>query len=192
MDFRKDLWLSILAGVAISLGCWIYLSVPDKTIGAVLFSCGLLAVRAMNLNLFTGKVQFALTGKYPTGYYIIVLMGNMVGVLLTTIMSFKLTGFAARQVAILKENQSFIESFIKGIGCGALMTIATYRKAPLYVSVFCVSAFIIAGFNHCVADAYYFLCGGTVSVNWFTTLAGNIVGGIIMGTVNEQYRRNRR
>ena len=45
-----------MAGMAIALGCCLYLLAPNPTIGAVLFSCGLLCVRIYKLNLFTGKI----------------------------------------------------------------------------------------------------------------------------------------
>ena len=60
------------------------------------------------------------------------------------------------------------------------MTIATYKKTPLYISVLCVMAFLMAGFNHCVADSFYlFLQLG----NWYAWLMfiavvlGNLIGG---------------
>ena len=46
------------AGIAIGLGCCLFLLAPNNIIGAVLFSCGLLCVRIYKLTLFTGKVQF--------------------------------------------------------------------------------------------------------------------------------------
>lgn len=57
----KDFGKAVIAGMAISLGCWMFLAVPDKTIGALLFSCGLLSVRIYKLNLFTGKIQYMIT-----------------------------------------------------------------------------------------------------------------------------------
>ena len=53
---KKDLVKAIMAGMAIALGCCLYLLAPNPTIGAVLFSCGLLCVRIYKLNLFTGKI----------------------------------------------------------------------------------------------------------------------------------------
>jgi formate/nitrite transporter FocA (FNT family) len=46
---------SILAGIFIGIGCCLYLSIPDKLIGALCFSLGLLGIRIFQLNLFTGK-----------------------------------------------------------------------------------------------------------------------------------------
>ena len=60
-------------------------------------------------------------------------------------------------------------------------TIATHPKSPLFVSVMGVMAFILAGFNHCIADAFYLLAGGTLTWTWFATLLGNACGGALLG-----------
>ena len=58
MKCIKDFALSILAGIAINIGCVIFLSIENKVIGAVLFAVGLLTVLAFGLNLFTGKAPY--------------------------------------------------------------------------------------------------------------------------------------
>ena len=62
---------SILGGLCIGLGCLIYCSVPDHTLGALLFSCGLLAIRLMKYDLFTGKIQYIITKQHRINYYIL-------------------------------------------------------------------------------------------------------------------------
>ena len=61
-----------------------------------------------------------------------------------------------------------------------LMSLATYQKTPLWVTVMAVATFILAGFNHCIADFYYMLTGGIFSWNLLATIAGNIIGGIFL------------
>lgn len=60
------------------------------------------------------------------------------------------------------------------------MTLATYKETPLYITVLGVFAFIAAGFNHCIADAFYFLASKQFSLNWLAILLGNIIGGILL------------
>ena len=55
---------AVLAGIAIALSGWMYLSAPNPTVGAFLFACGLLSVRIYGLNLFTGKIQYMITKEY--------------------------------------------------------------------------------------------------------------------------------
>lgn len=135
----------------------------------------------MKLELFTGKTQFMTTNAYPPAYYFMVLIGNIIGCLIMAILSSVSIRMRAVPIAISKAEQLPIEALLKGIGCGMLMTIATHKSVPLAVSVMCVAAFILAGFNHCVADAFYLLVTKRFTFIWFATLAGNILGGAMMG-----------
>lgn len=172
---------SILAGACISLGCCIYLSIENKIIGAILFACGLMAVRIIGLDLLTGKAQFILSGKRNIGYYVLVLIGNIFGCFLLALLTSPQMHEGALAIALLKSEQSMAEAFIKGTLCGMLMTIATHEKTPLYVSVLCVVSFILAGFNHCIADAFYLMAGKHFCCSWLATMAGNVVGGALLG-----------
>lgn len=181
MGKNQELFLSsILAGVCISLGCWISISSANAIIGAILFACGLLGVRILDLDLFTGKTQYISLGVDPASFYLICLIGNIIGCFLMAVLTTPAIRGAAFSIALNKANQPIQDAFVRGVACGSLMTIATYRDTPLYVSVFCVTAFILAGFNHCIADAYYMLAAKTFSVSWLATLTGNILGGAIL------------
>ena len=176
----KEFTKSIMAGMAIALGCCLFLLAPNNLIGAVLFSCGLLCVRIYGLNLFTGKVQYIPTDKYPLRYYFIILLGNLLGVIAIWGMTCGLTHEAAIQVAEAKASQDFLIALMKGLGCGMLMSLATYKESPLWMCLLCVPAFILAGFNHCIADAYYALAGGKIGFGFLGTIIGNISGGAVL------------
>ena len=174
-------YLSILAGVAIGLGCWIYCSVSDPILGALLFSCGLLAIRIFKYNLFTGKIQYMITKEYRWFDYLEILAGNIFGIMLMALLARKTPIYdTAIKIGELKASQPIWTAFIKGIGCGALMTIATKKETPLFVTSLCVLAFIAAGFNHCIADAFYFFAAGVSKINWLMIVLGNIVGGLLI------------
>ena len=61
-----------------------------------------------------------------------------------------------------------------------LMSLATYKESPLWMCLICVPAFILGGFNHCIADAYYALAGGAIGASFIATILGNIVGGVLL------------
>ena len=172
-----------MAGMAIALGCCLYLLAPNPIIGAVLFSCGLLCVRIYKLNLFTGKIQFMISEKYKLSYYAIVFIGNLLGVLLIWAVTYQLTWAAATPIALAKAQQSLVVATMKGIGCGMLMSLATYEKSPLWMCLLCVPAFILAGFNHCIADAYYALAGLKIGISFIATIVGNICGGVLLSNL---------
>ena len=171
---------AVFAGMAIALGGWAYLSAPNPMIGAVLFACGLLTVRLYGLHLFTGKVQYMLTKENPWYYYPLILLCNFIGVVIIACWSIPLIHEAAQSVALVKQNQLWTDALFKGIGCGMLMSLATYKETPLWITVLAVATFILAGFNHCIADFYYMLTGGIFSWNLLLTIAGNIIGGIFL------------
>ena len=176
----KDFGKAMIAGMAISLGCWMFLAVPDKAIGALLFSCGLLSVRIYKLNLFTGKIQYMITNQYPWYFYLIVFLGNILGVLL---MALAANSNASAAIASAKASQTLLEAYIKGVGCGMLMSLATYEKSPLWMCILCVMGFILGGFNHCIADAYYMIAAHNISLPIIGTIAGNITGGVIFSNL---------
>jgi formate/nitrite transporter FocA (FNT family) len=173
------LFRSIFAGMAIALGGWAYLSAPNPIIGAVIFACGLLTVRLYKLHLFTGKVQYIITDNEPWYYYPLILLGNFIGVAFIACISYSTVNNAAANIALAKASQPMLTAFVKGIGCGMLMSLATYEKTPLWITVLAVATFILAGFNHCIADFYYMLSGINISFNLVLTILGNIIGGII-------------
>ena len=176
----NKLFKAFIAGIAIALGGWAYLSAPNPIIGAFIFACGLLTVRLYGLHLFTGKVQFMVTKEEPWYYYPLILLFNFIGVIAIAALSWGTIHEAAATIALAKAAQLPIIALVKGFGCGALMSLATYQETPLWVTILAVATFILAGFNHCIADFYYMLAGGQLSWNLLLTILGNIIGGITL------------
>ena len=76
---------------------------------------------------------------------------------------------------------------VLAIGCGFIMTTAVTfaRKGQNLPLLFGVPLFIMCGFPHCVADAYYYLCVPVsfIADNWLSVLIfyvsiviGNFIG----------------
>ena len=176
----NKLFKAWIAGIAIALGGWAYLSAPNPIIGAVIFACGLLTVRLYGLHLFTGRVQFIGTKEEPWYYYPLILICNFIGVAAIAAISYKTVHEPAVAIATIKFTQDPIIALVKGFGCGMLMSLATYKETPLWVTVLAVATFILAGFNHCIADCYYMLVGKQLSWNLLLTILGNVFGGITL------------
>ena len=73
-----------------------------------------------------------------------------------------------------------LSSFILAMGCGAMMHIAYYNfnkgKNPLYV-ILPIMFFMLAGFEHCVANCGFFAMGKVdMSVQDWTRLALIVLG----------------
>ena len=158
-----------MAGVMIAIGGTVFLMTRSKELGAVLFAIGLFAIVVNGLNLFTGQVGYIV--NYSNAYLIrvlVTLVGNFIGtvfmgsILLMTRLSSSLT-MKAEEMIKAKLADSFVSIFILAFFCGILMYLAVngYRTIndPVgkYLAVFLgVAVFILAGFEHCVANMYYF------------------------------------
>jgi formate/nitrite transporter FocA (FNT family) len=80
-------------------------------------------------------------------------------------------------------NSNGLEILAKGIGCGFLMELAvwTWREKKSILGVlFCVPAFILSGFYHSVADAFYYIVYWKLEwwIGWvyILTVLGNFIG----------------
>ena len=144
--------------------------------GAVLFSLGLLAVVGYKLKLYTGTAGFI--KKNEVGRLFLILLGNILGCLMLGLLArvspMDIQG-AAQKVLELRLKTGALNCGLLGIGCGLLMTTAvTFARQKHYLPLlFAVPLFIICGFTHCVADAFYYLC---VPVDFMKAHALEILG----------------
>ena len=197
----KILFKSFLAGLMIAIGGTVFLSIENKVIGASLFSIGLFGVLIYNLNLYTGKIGYLITNfnlKYVKELAITII-GNFIGACSV--------GFILRYTRIYdkiyekslilantKLNDNILSIFILSIFCGLLMYYAVngFKKQTdfgKYLVVYLgVAVFILCGFEHCIANMYYF----SVADIWsFKTLGytgimvlGNSIGSFIIPLCN--------
>ena len=191
----KTLIQGFLAGLSISLGGTVFLAVADKTVGALLFSVGLFCVCAFGFSLFTGKVCYVFDNdrKYALALPVIWL-GNLAGAVCAGLLeSVTRMGPALADKAALicetKLDQTPLSAFILAFFCDIMIYIAVegYRNIPheagKYLAIlFGVMVFILCGFEHCVANMYYFTIGNAWSwkaVGYLLLMtAGNAAGGI--------------
>lgn len=74
--------LSILAGIAISVGCILYLTIGGIA-GAILFCVGLSTILIFKWNLFTGKAGLLITQEISVVKLSEIWLGNLIGTALT-------------------------------------------------------------------------------------------------------------
>lgn len=161
MTFKK----ALLGGLYIGIGCTIYLYLDNKIAGAFLFGLGLFTIITLGLNLFTGKIGYLSKETYKD--ILITLVGNFIGINVIALLM-KQTRIGAKLIeaadsyAATKLSDTYPSLFILGIFCGVMMytAYAVYTKYPNIlgaIAIFlCVAVFILCGFEHCIADMYYF------------------------------------
>ena len=173
--------------------------------GSFIFSFGLLTVCMYSFNLYTGKVGYVLQNK--ASYLIelfISLVGNFIGTFvvgnLIRLTRFKNYIDTAKNIVNIKLNDNLLSIFILAIFCGMIMYIAVnnYKKSKdvlgKYITIFMgIMAFILCGFEHCVANMFYFSIAGVYSSKAFLYLLvmilGNSLGSILIAFYDNCYNK---
>jgi formate transporter len=201
-----------------------------RLLAGLAFSVGIIAVIIAGAELFTGNnliVMAWANGKVTTPAllfnWVLVFAGNCVGAVLTAGLMFLTTqytfgggavGLVALSTANAKAGLPLLPAFTLGIMCNALVCLAVWmcysartNVDRVLTAVPPVAAFAAAGFEHCIANAYFipmglFIKAGAPDSFWksvnrtpadFPDLtwnnlisnlvpvtAGNIVGGSVM------------
>ena len=181
---KKTLSSSILAGICIAFGGIAFLKVGGLA-GSILFTFGLLTVVHYKLKLFTGTAGF-FESKKDLYNLILILFGNIVGTsivaLMVNVAMPTLVPVASEILANRMEN-TILATLILGIGCGFVMTTAVTfgREGKLLPLLFGVPLFIMCGFLHSIADAFYYAVAYaslTVKVIpiYISIVIGNFIG----------------
>ncbi len=203
--FADILLRAIATGFAIGIGGVVYLSCDNKYIGAFLFGTGLFVILSFGFNLFTGKVGYAVENK--PSYLIdlaVIWLGNLIGTVATAglILCTRISGIGekAQKICNVKLGDDLVSNFILAFFCGMLMFIAAdgYKtinnSAGKMLAIFLpVVVFILSGFEHCVANMFYFTIAQVWSLKTFGYLIvmslGNAVGGIFIPLMRKGFEK---
>jgi formate/nitrite transporter len=207
--------LSILAGAFIGFGAAAYTAVmtgvdatfgPSRLLGGVVFSLGLILVIIGGAELFTGNalmvmaaVDRKITMRLLLRSWAIVYVGNLVGAAGLAI-AFGFAGLldgpmgiTAAKIPQAKALLLPFEAFMRGALCNALVCLAIWLSfgartaaGKMLAILWPISAFVLLGLEHSVANMYFFpqgwfaSSGVTISDalgNMIWVTFGNVVGG---------------
>ena len=197
IDIMKDIFnvlkKSVFAGIFIGIAGWGYLVNP--VLGMFLFCVGLIGIIKYNLFLFTGSAGFIYEWQ-DVLLVLVCLFGNLIGCALIALLA-KLSPYelynASTQIVEARLHLGWLNCGLLSIGCGILMSFAakfSRRNSDLsdwLPLLFAVPTFILCGFPHCVADAFYnlvYVFGTNTSVIPFkeilvyysSIVIGNLIG----------------
>lgn len=157
---------SVLAGCLIGMAGWAFLSSQTlglgawaKVIGAVLFSLGIISVILFEASLFTGKIGYVNTKKKLLDSLIILVINLMVVFFIGLVYRGIVESSQAMDSRLTKE---WYRILIDAVGTGACIyiTVEGYKKTKSFVPVILgIVVFILAGFEHCVANMFFFGTG---------------------------------
>lgn len=201
-----------------------------RLVSGLIFPVGLCMVVILGTELFTGNslmvtavIQKKITWGGLLRNWVIVFLANFAGAItVAALMAFfgqldigakELAVYTAK-VAANKSSLAWENAFVLGVFCNILVCVAVYLgnsaqdTAGKILGIFLpIAAFVIAGFEHCVANMYYIPAGifanmnpnyagmiadagvntalldfGTfITANLIPVTLGNIVGGVLVG-----------
>lgn len=159
-----------------------------RTVAGIVFPIGLMMVILMGAELFTGDCMLAIgvsEKKITTTKCISMLgtiwAGNFLGGIIIALLTFLsgqynysggALGAYTIKVAVSKVNLPFTTALSSGILCNILVCAAVLMAmcasdvtGKLISSFFIIFAFVISGFEHCVANMYYITAGLLCKLN---------------------------
>ena len=187
----------ILAGLAIGLGGFLYVLMVHfvqgelgRVLGSLLFAVGLFTVCTCMLHLYTGKIGMVYEGKQTKDFYIslpVMLIGNAIGAF----------GFGFALWALFKDTSvmetvnrictsrttlasfdDFLAVIVQSTLCGVCVYLAVkafslnrLKPIGILLLVFFVFVFVYSGFQHCIANMFYFGFGNHINGYTFINLA---------------------
>ena len=179
------------------------LSQDGRIVGSLLFSLGMFVILAFEMKLFTGLIP-KIPHTNPKSYWQlpVCLLGNLLGVFIVYLLVSQ-TYYADKIITAgstlignkLSLDNWALSALSSGILCGVLITLSVLsvdhsHKKGLSANVgvmFPIIVFVFCGFDHSIANMFYFYCLGEVSwkvVGYIAlTILGNFIGGIILPLV---------
>ncbi|MCB1100353.1 MAG: formate/nitrite transporter family protein [Verrucomicrobiae bacterium] len=186
-----------------------------RVLGGVVFSLGLILVIVAGAELFTGNnlmvmafVSRKISLRLLVRNFFVVFTANFAGACGLALLVFLsghlqsgdgLIGRKAVAIAEAKVSLPFVEAFFRGVLCNMLVCLAVWIamaartvSGKILAIVFPVSAFVAAGFEHCVANMYLIPLGileadangaaahagwGGLLTNLIPVTLGNLAGG---------------
>ncbi len=199
---------AFLTGILIAIGGIVNLSCDVKYVGAFLFGTGLFTILAFGWALYTGKVGYAVENKPSYLIDLVVIwVGNFIGTLATgLVIQLTRVGAAISEKAAglctVKLNDNLISIFVLSVFCGMLMFIAadgyktlTNPVAQVLAIFLPVMVFILSGFEHCVANMFYFSAANMwnpdSALYMLVMTLGNSAGGMLIPLVRKGFMKQK-
>ncbi|MBQ9730318.1 MAG: formate/nitrite transporter family protein [Clostridia bacterium] len=198
--------MALFAGVVIGVGatCFLYATYASenetlgRVIGGTLFALGIFAIIAFEMRLFTGMVaNIPSMHRNEVWQLPVCFLFNALGVIMTA----ALVQFTPLGKTVIPLGATLIEgkladglwtvkSLVSGVFCGVLITMSIL--APKYAPqkglsttlgvMLPIVVFAFCGFDHSVANMFYFYSLGEISWRVVGYIALTVVGNILGGT----------
>ena len=192
----KHILKSLLAGILIGIGAYVYialLTVDNSVVGSILFALGLMSVFILEANLYTGKIGSIILKGEVIGKLAIMLLFNFIGIALVALCALPNNAIVLKSSEVVRSklNKTWYRALIDAILCGVLIELAVQlykRYKNLLVIILPVVVFILSGFEHCIANLFYYIAGyesfKLIALLYFVLyILGNSIGAIILNKI---------
>lgn len=184
----------ILAGIYIGIGGMLYITarryVHSHELGSLLFSLGLLLVCFLQGQLYTGAIGRVIREKPHRCVSIMKLLPMLVfNVGGACAIGFFMSGFVGSHFEEQYKyiNEDYYETSLKSVFCGSCVWHAVehfaYRRPLSWAKIpFFVTLFVYAGFEHCIANSFYWsfydVWSWKAAINVGVCVVGNSIGSL--------------
>ena len=164
---------SALSGVMIAIGGYAFLGCENRVVGAILFTVGLITITLFGFDLYTGRIgYFPVQSRTERLQTLLSLPGNAVGCLLAGLAR-KPAG-AVQALCEARLAKDFSTLLADGI---FFICVEIYKTRGTVLGILiCIPTFILCGFEHSVADIFYF-----VNARIFSWQAVGVVLAVALG-----------
>ena len=184
---KKAVINAISAAMMISIASYCNLICGNKYVGAVLFAFGLIAVCRYSMSLFTGMAGY-IVKKNALEFAVVTAVNCVFAFGFGVLGSFNpAVKEKAAEVCAGKLSNTLLWLFVSASFCGILIYLGVdiFKKHGTYIGIiFSIPVFVLCGFDHTVADLFYYGAAGNYNAADLLVLpvliAGNIVGSSII------------
>ena len=181
----------VLGGICIGIGGAAYLSIGNPIVGSLIFSIGLLLICMNGFKLFTGSIPYVRLETKSIINVAVILIGNIVGAWFIGLIFYMSRPDMMNHAANICFNKLDEGWRIIPLAfmCNVLIFFAVdlFGRAPInsFIRVFnlvlCVMTFILSGYEHCIANVFYFSAVQLFDVKVLGYLILNIIFNAIGG-----------
>ncbi len=200
MKAIRNIVNGMLAGILISIGGSVFLgcfvcdsTIIGRTVGSFFFSTALLCICYKGYALYTGKIGYIFENHRKADISLLVwcLVGNIIATVpvgLALRCAIPDLGEAAEVLCNARlEQQEWWQTLVRAIFCGFLVYLAVSifkEKNSTQAILLGIPAFILAGYEHSIADMFYFGASGILTLDSAIFIGlvvlGNSIGGMLL------------
>lgn len=182
---------AIMGGICIGIGGAAYLSCGNPIVGSLIFSIGLLLICMNGFKLFTGSISYVRLETGSIVNVLVILVGNIVGAWFIGLIFYMskpelMDKTAAICLRKIDEGWRIIPlAFMCNVLIFFAVDLFTRQTLNHFVRVFtlvlCIMTFILSGYEHCIANVFYFSAVQLFDAKVFAYLLLNVIFNAVGG-----------